>query len=171
MNPNHYIYRRVLAPSGNGLLAGAVAISIRNVTSGLTAKEMRFVEIGGQALFTGTNGSSGSLWGVQRVTATPANGTVETPFRCHPQGADPATMVEIRFSDTGTITGATANGSPCYQIGVGSQVGSVAPQPLLTSDENPGMVLGAGDCLIVYAHGVNIVAGSRATLGLRWFAV
>lgn len=169
-NPDQYILRQVLAPSGNGLLDLAVAITIRNITSGLTAREMRFVELGGQTLFVGTNGASGSVWGFQRITATPANGTVVTPFRCHPGGTDPASQVEVRFSNTGTITSATPNGQPIYHLGIASQVGSAAPQPLLTNDENTACVLAPGQCLIVYAHGA-IVAGSRATVGLRWFSV
>jgi hypothetical protein len=168
-NPNQYIVRQVLLPSGNGLLANAVALTIRNTTSGGGAQVLAFMEIGGQTLFTGTNGASGSIWGVQRVTATPAAGTVLVPFRCHPGATDPATMVEVRHSDTGTITGVTVNQPVAYHLGTASQVGSVAPVALrVSSEENPIFVVGPGDCLVVYAHSV-LVAGSRATIGLRWF--
>lgn len=171
MNPNHYIVRQILAPSGNGLLANAVALTIRNLTSGAGAQVMAFAEIGGQTLFTGTNAASGSLWGVCRVTGTPANGTVVTPFKCHPGGGDPATFVEVRQSDTGTITGVSPSGADAYHLGVASQVGSVVPEALRTTlEENAIFVAGPGDCLVIYAKGA-LVAGSRCTVGLRWFMV
>lgn len=172
MNSSHYILRQVFAPIGNGLLVNAVALTIRNITpSGANGKEMRFVELSSQVLFTGTNASSGSLWGVQRVTATPAAGAVVTPFLCHPAGIDPSTLVECRFTDTATITGVVLNGTAAWHTGIASQIGSAAPPPLLTSDENAGITLGPGQCLVVYVHGANMVAGTRMTFGARWFAV
>lgn len=160
---SHYIVRQILAPSGSGLTANAVALTIKNV--GIQA--LAFIAISGQTLFTGTNAASGSLWGIQRVTATPAAGTVITPFRCLPQAPDPATNVEVRFSDTGTITGVTVNQPACYHLGIASQVGSAVPPPLIGSQENPIVVVGPGDCLVVYAQSA-IVAGSRMTIHLEW---
>lgn len=166
-NPNHYIVRQVLLPSGNGLLANAVALTIRNITSAPNGRTLYFAEIGGQTLFTGTNAGSGSLWGVQRVTATPAAGTVLTPFACHPSAAAVSGFVEVRHSDTGAITGVTPNQPVAYHLGVASQVGASEPFPLKGTEENSAFVVGPGDCLVVYAHSA-IVAGSRCTVGLRW---
>jgi len=166
-NIDQYIVRKILAPSGNGLLLNAVALTIKNISAGA----LSFIELGGQPLFTGTAAANGSLWGFQRVSGTPANGTVLTPFRCHPGNQDPASLVEVRHSDTGAITGVTPTGQDIFHLGIASQVGSVAPRPMLTgSDENAIALLAPADCLIVYAATV-IITGSRATVGLRWFQV
>src|SRR5262245_19173518 len=151
---NHYIVRQVLAPSGNGLLANAVALTIKNIGT----RSLAFIEISGQTLFVGTNAASGSLWGVQRVTATPASGSTLTPFKCHPNGDSPSTDVEVRFSDTGTITGVTPNQPVCYFLGIASQVGSADVPPLFGTQENSLAVIAPGDCLVVYAH-TALVAG------------
>lgn len=163
INLNHYIVRKILAPSGSGLTSGAVALAVRNISGA----QLMCVEVAGQTLFTGTNAASGSLWGIQRVTGTPASGTVLTPFKCHPNGLDPATVMEVRFSDTGTITGVSANGQDAYHLGVASQVGASEPIPQWLDFENP-IVLAPNDVLLVYAA-TAIVAGSRATVGLRFF--
>ena len=163
--PNHYIVRRILQPSGNGLLVGAVALAIRNISS--PGQTLTFLEIGGQTLFTGTNAASGSVWGFQRVTATPAGGTVLTPFSCHPLAADPATLVDCRFSDTGALTGVSANGIDLHHLGLASQVGAAQPIPLKPTDANLPLYVGPGDCLILYAA-TALVAGSKATMGVRW---
>jgi hypothetical protein len=168
-NTAQYIVRQILAPSVNGLLLNAVALTIKNITSGAGAKVIGVAEIGGQPLFTGTNGASGSLWGIQRLTATPAAGTVLVPFSCHPGAADPATQVEVRFSDTGAITGVTPGAVSAYHVGIASQIGT-APLPLYVQSDvdNPLITIGPGDCLVVSTV-TPIVAGSRVTLGIRWF--
>jgi hypothetical protein len=80
-------------------------------------------------------------------------------------------LVEVRFSDTGTITGATPGAVSAYHVGIASQIGT-APLPLYvqSSEDNPLITIGPGDCLVVYAA-TAIVAGSRVTLGIRWFMV
>lgn len=163
--PNHYIVRKLLQPSGNGLLQGAVALAIRNITN--PGQTLQFLELGGQTLFTGTNGSSGGAWAFQRVTATPAGGTVLTPFSCITTATDPATLVEVRFSDTGALTGVSANGIDFHHLGIASQVGSSHPIPLKPTDANLPCYVGPGDCLILYAL-TALVAGSRASFGVRW---
>lgn len=163
---NHYIVRQVLAPSGNGLLANAVALTIKNVGT----QTLAFIELSGQTLFTGTNAASGSLWGAQRVTATPASGTLVTPFKCHPNGAAPSANAEVRFSDTGTITGVTVDQPIAYHWGIASQVGSNTVPPLFGTQENPLALIAPGDCLAVYAL-TAIVAGSRASIHIEWNVV
>jgi hypothetical protein len=170
-NASQYIVRQILAPTVNGLLLNAVALTIKNITAAPTGQAIGIAEIGGQPLFTGTNAGSGSLWGVQRMTATPAAGTVLVPFSCHPGAPNPSSLVEVRFSDTGTITGVAPGAVSAYHLGIASQIGT-APLPLYvqSSEDNPLITIGPGDCLVVYAA-TAIVPGSRITLGIRWFMV
>lgn len=164
VNNSHYAMQAVITPST--LTANTVYLSIRNISVSPTAIALGFVQLQAQYLFTGTAAATGSLFGIQRVTATPTGGSVITPASMNPAAS--LSQTEIRFSNAGLST-VTPNGIAIYHFGGASQVGSTKPPTASYEDENP-FLISPGDCLIVYAH-TGIVTGSAISVQLRWFQV
>lgn len=160
-----YIIQQVITPST--LTANTVYLTIRN-TVVLPAAEpvMALKAVVPQALFTGTIGTAGSLFGVQRVTATPTGGATLTPFKSN-SGA-PNADVEVRFANAG-LANVTPNGSAIWHFGSPAQSVATTPPLMVWDDENPVLLL-PGECLIIYAHNA-IVAATNVSLHLRWFQV